>query len=477
MNRQIRSASALLATGIGSFAIAFWYLGVASMQDPVLPAIAVTLPIVIVAVATLMIVRLPSEARGSRWIAGVFLALLVFVSAVGPTRLLFGLAARASSNDGGVGLGSDTDVRAAFVLLTAREEGPAAALSTLRRLVEADPELIQRGHHLAHETGRTAIERSGFDLGILSECSFDFASGCFHGMIERYFYAGPSIESDRIPDLCEDWMGDVSLGAKALECAHGLGHGFAIQAEHRIQPAIADCDRLRTDLERGECHDGVFMEVALRSLGGGHSGSGHGGPADPGNVVADDAMDMTDHDRAPPEVPGDLPRPEPEDLTAPCSSLAPQYQRACWAYQYVSIHAATGEEWERTFEACELASTPRLSQECAFGAGKAHASEHFLDWHVSYERCASVGGLGAACISGAVEHLIDYDWSTERAFLFCEDAPSQLGAACYGTVGQRAGFLSHLEDGGDACYQATAEFVTACLEGVRETEGRRQQQG
>jgi hypothetical protein len=184
---------------------------------------------------------------------------------------------------------------------------------------------------------------------------------------------------------------------------------------------------------------------------------------------------MGEHHHEAAEAQGSLPTPDAEDLTAPCSSVAPEYQRACWAYQYVSIRAVTGGEWARTFEACGLASTRRLQQECAFGAGKAHASEHFLRWDLSYQQCLDVSGLGDACISGAVEHLIDYDWSTERAFRFCEDAPRQLGAACYRRVGQRIGFLRQMEDVEDACDQATADFLASCLEGTRETELRRRQ--
>lgn len=460
MNRRIRSAAAVLAMGIATSVVAFWYLGVASLEDGALPLVAVALPIAIVVAATLMVVRLPPETSLPRWVAAAFLTALVLVSAAGPTRLFLRLAAEAWSSDSDMGADSDTDIRAAFVLLTAREEGPSAALSTLRRLVEADPQLILRGHDLAHEIGRTAIERSGFDLDVLAECSFDFSSGCFHGVIERYFYAGPPIDPGRIPDLCDEWTGDVSLGAEALECSHGLGHGFAVQAEHRIQPAIAQCDRLRTDLERGECDDGVFMEVAHHRLGGGHAGSGHAGQSDRSA-----------------EAQASLPGPDVEDLTAPCSSLAPEYRRACWAYQYVSIRAITGGGWERTFEACRLASTPSLREECAFGAGKAHASEHFLRWDDSYELCRTVGELSDACISGAVEHLIDYDWSTERAFRFCGGAPQELGTACYRRIGQRIGFLSAQEDAASACDQATAGFVASCLQGVQETELLRSQSG
>jgi len=205
--------------------------------------------------------------------------------------------------------------------------------------------------------------------------------------------------------------------------------------------------------------------VAHRSLGGGHTGSGHVGPPDSSTEATGSPMSMGDHDHAAAEPQDGLPRPDPADLTAPCSSLAPEYRRACWAYQYVSIRAIAGGEWERTFEACELASTPQLSQECAFGAGKGHAAEHFLAWDDSYELCGKVGGLGDACISGAVEHLIDYDWSTERAFGFCEDAPRGLRAACYRRVGQRIGFLVEPEDAAGACDRAGSDLVPSCLEG------------
>jgi hypothetical protein len=186
-------------------------------------------------------------------------------------------------------------------------------------------------------------------------------------------------------------------------------------------------------------------------------------------------MHTSDHDHAAVDAQAGLPGPDSEDLTAPCSSIAPEYQRACWAYQYVPIRASTGGGWERTFEACRLASMLELSQECAFGAGKGYASENFLRWDLSYDLCGRVGELGDSCISGAVEHLIDYDWSIERAFGFCEDAPRALGAACYRRVGQRMGFLGQPEDAADGCNRATAEFVTSCVEGIRETERRRRQ--
>ena len=270
---NVRIGVAITTAGLTAHAVALAYIAKLPLQGVVTPVVAVLGPILLVSIGALVGTRGGSpKGRWSRtFVAPFLIGSVVLVSALGPAKIT---QARAQLGPGNIaGVGQEASSRAQLVLVAAREEGPSAALDVLRNQIDEEPELILLSHHLAHETGRISIEQADFDLRLIDECTFEFASGCFHGMLERYFFAHPPISPDELSTFCLDLTGDSTVDAHSLECAHGLGHGLAVQWNHDPVPAVEDCDLLPSSVERRECHDGVFMEVATHSLGGGHTGT------------------------------------------------------------------------------------------------------------------------------------------------------------------------------------------------------------
>jgi hypothetical protein len=102
--------------------------------------------------------------------------------------------------------------------------------------------------------------------------------------------------------------------------------------------------------------------------------------------------------------------------------------------------------------------------------GKQVAQEHPGDWTSVHRFCSDLSAVEAtACISGAVEHLIDFDWTTERAAAFCADAPADLRSDCYFRLGSRLGFAAHDEDALTRCTATEERASEACLRGLAQT--------
>ena len=455
---NVRIGVAITAAGLAAHAVALAYMAQFTLQGVAAPLVAVLGPILLVSIGALVGTGSGSQKGPRRrpFVAPFLIGSVVLVSALGPAKIT---QARARLAPGSVaGVGREAAVRAQLVLLAARDDGPAAALEVLREQIEEEPELILLSHHLAHETGRISIEQADFDLELIGECTFEFASGCFHGMLERYFFARPPVSEADLPTFCLDLTRDATLGTHALECSHGLGHGLAVRWSHEPMPAVADCDLLASSVERRECHDGVFMEIATHSLGGGHAGG-----SEHGNMDVATGEHAHDSERSAHEA-------QPTDVTYPCSVVAAPYQPSCWTYQHLLIRANSGNSWERTHAGCQAAADVRLISECVFGMGKQLATENSLDWSAVYEGCAALPEEGGqACIAGAVEHFVDLSWTTGEAFLFCGNAPRGIAEGCYFRLGTRLGFL-HL--GGDAlaaCDRVVGPLREACTKGVAQT--------
>lgn len=348
------------------------------------------------------------------------------------------------------------------VFRAAQVEGASAALALLERHVERDPELRLHSHHIAHETGRIAIERSAFDLSVLSDCTLEFASGCVHGMLERYFYSRPSIADTSVASFCDELVPDAGLSAWKLECTHGLGHGLAVRSSHDPVPALRVCDGLVSPTERRECHDGVFMEVTLHALGGGH-------PDDAETHVEPVAVEQPAGDRAHGHGPAATSAEAPAASTG-CEDVDESYRESCWAYQYLVIHAASDGSWSQTVDGCRSAGETTLVRACVFGVGKQVAQTHARDWMLVHRFCSDLSADEAsACISGAVEHLIDFDWSTERAAAFCADAPADLRSDCYFNLGARLGFAAIGDNAVAQCDAAEQGASESCRRGLAQT--------
>ncbi len=178
---------------------------------------------------------------------------------------------------------STRDLDIASVFLTAKSQGVGRAMDSLSALTKKDSTLAGDGHMIAHALGRYAIANNGHDPAVLRECRPTFEAGCYHGVLEGLLASQQHVDPPAMAKLCVSLARPGDARELTIECAHGLGHGFAESMGYDLARALAACDAFGVEDLRGECHDGVFMENALRGIGAARMN------------VGDSAMSAHDH--------------------------------------------------------------------------------------------------------------------------------------------------------------------------------------
>ena len=230
---------------------------------------------------------------------------------------------------------TEHDLNVASVFLTARDRGLRAALDTMERLAIQDPMVRAQGHQLAHGVARYAMEKRR-DLALIGECTPQFQSGCFHGVMEGYFLQGGTIDSASVANVC---AGRGARGFERMECWHGLGHGLMVHHAGDFRQALSLCDALEAAQPRRECQDGIFMERAIRAIGATPINAGDG----PGIGHAHGAEGHGGHESHSAAMPPAQPQGGIGRITAKlagereraqlCSGLESGQEPSCWAYQ------------------------------------------------------------------------------------------------------------------------------------------------
>ncbi len=109
-------------------------------------------------------------------------------------------------------------------------------------------------HDLAHFVGNLLYKKKGIDG--LSNCTSQFAFGCYHGFLDTAFAQSLEHLSDAEKTCLS--LGPPLSGPNA-SCIHGIGHGIAsFYNTTNLPNALSSCDKL-TEGEQF-CYDGVFME-------------------------------------------------------------------------------------------------------------------------------------------------------------------------------------------------------------------------
>jgi hypothetical protein len=335
---------------------------------------------------------------------------------------------------------TDRDLDVASVFLLARDSGVRPALDRLRALAARDPAMFSQGHVVAHALGRFAVASRGDDPAVYAQCREDFQAGCYHGVLEGYFTspraAPDSAVSPRALDaLCSAIVAPGATRLPTLECAHGMGHGLTARARNDFRQALRSCDALTDGDARGECHDGVFMEVAVQ-------GTTPGAPSGSGALLRRD------------------------DLRYPCDSVAAGHRASCWKYQPMIAYAFT-RDLPRAVGLC--AEAPAASQaSCYHGVGK-QAVGWVRDARGVVDACRTPGESTHvdACIAGAAESYIDDDWTPRGALALCRAAPESAKAACYTAIGSRMGLIrTSAALVARDCAPAEPRFVDVCARGA-----------
>jgi len=153
----------------------------------------------------------------------------------------------------------------------------ALAMGTLDRVVHSDTALIRLGHPLAHALGYAVRSTPATATRLLSECDDRYQSGCYHGILQRYFDArvGMPIAQSVLLAPCDGLRGTKEQ-FRLFDCLHGTGHGLMMYHRYDVNAALADCDRLVSSWDQRSCYSGVFMEhnmgVRMQVLGDGKFG-------------------------------------------------------------------------------------------------------------------------------------------------------------------------------------------------------------
>jgi hypothetical protein len=286
------------------------------------------------------------------------------------------------------GSASRQDLITAALDLDVQEGGPRLALRHLTELAARDTSVTPLGHIYAHDLGRYALHVRGIDA--FAECTPQFESGCYHGMIEAYVHDLPQL--GEVSRVCDRVAGSE---AARRECSHGLGHGLWFRLPYR--EALTYCDAMDS-IAAAECRDGVFMQ---------RSGSAeHSSHAAHSAHAAHDVQSLR------------------------CQDEPARYRHACWHYQAWLVVA---HGYPAAFATCDGAAD--YVDDCYWGLGKWIAWTSASDDEIP-ARCSRGQRLGA-CLAGAAEHLIDKDWTTARAERLCRASPAAGRAACDATVAER----------------------------------------
>ena len=327
----------------------------------------------------------------------------------------------------------------------------ALAMGTLDYVIHNDPSLILLGHPLAHALGYAVRSTPATATRLISQCDDRYQSGCYHGILQRYFDArmGMPIAQSVLVAPCDGLRGTREQ-FRLFDCLHGTGHGLMMYHRYDVNASLKDCDRLTSDWDRRSCYSGVFMEhnmgARMQAFGDGEFGMHrHSMPA-PSVVLY-----------------------KPKDLHYPCNAVPGRYRLECYELQADLILPALGQDYRKAAEVCDAAGAPELMRACYTGLGRNASGAAAFQYAGIRKRCdlASSAGL-PFCYQGAVRHLAYAPSELPRGVAFCRSLPSGgARSLCWDGVGlQIGGFFSDLASRRRACRSDSAADVAFCEEGA-----------
>jgi hypothetical protein len=327
----------------------------------------------------------------------------------------------------------------------------ALAMGVLDKVMHSDPSLILLGHPLAHALGYAVRSTPATATRLLSQCDDRYQSGCYHGILQRYFDArmGMAISQSFLTAPCDGLRG-TSEQFRLFDCLHGTGHGLMMYHGYDVNASLRDCDRLVATWDQRSCWSGVFMEhnmgARLQVFGDGKFGM---------------------HRHSMPSATTVLYR--PNDLHYPCDSTAPKYRFACYELQTDLILPAVKEDYRKASAVCDGAGSPELVAFCYVGLGRNASGASAFQYDGIKKRCAQASRFGEPfCYAGAVRHLAYAPSELPRGAAFCKSIPAGDDRThCWMGVGQQvASFFAFAPERTRGCQTEDAADVSACLVGA-----------
>jgi hypothetical protein len=330
----------------------------------------------------------------------------------------------------------------------------ALAMSTLDLIVHSDQSLVLFAHPLAHALGYAVRSTPATATGLISECDDRYQSGCYHGILQRYFDArmGMPIAQKVLVAPC-DGLRATREQFRLFDCLHGMGHGLMMYHRYDVNAALRDCDRLAADWDQRSCYSGVFME---HNTGARVQAFGEG------------AFGMHRHSMPAPSVVLF----KPADLRYPCDSTPARYRRECYELQADLILPAVKHDYQNAGRVCDSAGTPDMVGACYVGLGRNASGASAFQYSGIKKRCERSSPAGVAfCYEGAVRHLAYAPSELPRGVAFCKSLPaSEARMRCWEGVGLQVwGFFPDLASRQRACQTENVADLAACELGARIT--------
>jgi hypothetical protein len=327
----------------------------------------------------------------------------------------------------------------------------ALAMGTLDLIIHSDQSLVLLGHPLAHALGYAVRSTPTTATRLLSECDDRYQSGCYHGILQRYFDArmGMPIAQRVLVAPCDGLRGTREQ-FRLFDCLHGTGHGLMMYHRYDVNASLKDCDRLAANWDQRSCYSGVFME---HNMGARMQSFGEG------------AFGMHRHSMPAPSVILF----KANDLHYPCDSTPARYRPECYELQADLILPAVKQDYQRAGQVCDAAGSPELVSACYVGLGRNASGAAAFQYAGIRKRCDSSSPTGlASCYKGAVRHLAYAPSELPRGVAFCKSLPrGDSRAQCWDGVGlQVGGFFPDLAARQRACQSDGADDVAACVMGA-----------
>ena len=332
----------------------------------------------------------------------------------------------------------------------------ALAMGTLDFVVHSDPSLVLLGHPLAHALGYAVRSTPATATRLLSQCDDRYQSGCYHGILQRYFDArmGMPITQRVLLAPCDGLRGTREQ-FRLYDCLHGTGHGLMMYHRYDVSASLRDCDRLASDWDQRSCYSGVFMEnnmgARMQAFGDGKFGMHrHSMPAS--SVVLY----------------------KPNDLHHPCNATPVRYRLECYELQADLILPALKQDYRKAGRVCDAAGAPDLVRACYVGLGRNASGASAFQYAGIRKRCDLASPVGMPfCYQGAVRHLAYARSELPRGVAFCKSLPDgEARSRCWDGVGlQIGGFFSDLASRERACQSESEADVAACVEGAGVVRG------
>ena len=327
----------------------------------------------------------------------------------------------------------------------------ALAMGVLDRIIHSDPSLVLLGHPLAHALGYAVRSTPATATRLLSQCDERYQSGCYHGILQRYFDARVGIPITRTVLLAPcDGLRGTREQFRLYDCLHGTGHGLMMYHAYDVNASLRDCDRLPGDWDQRSCYSGVFMEHNM----GAHM-----------QAFGNEVFGMHRH-----STPGAaVVLFKPDDLKYPCDTTPDRYRRECYELQADLILPAVKQDYRKASAVCDAAGTPELVRACYLGLGRNASGASAFQYAGIRKRCDQASPFGAPyCYQGAVRHLAYVPSELARGVAFCRSLPDgETRSSCWDGVGlQVGGFFSDSASRQRACNSDVARDVAACVQGA-----------